>query len=168
MSKKTIKKIPEDVLQKIQLKLDEMINLLQPYLVVLTAQERQALAKMEEETLKFLEISHGFAVEYPDLFPSFMNTAVFKEKFSAVHALSCFAGRLNNFRDHICDTEMLAGSHAMEVAMTFYQTVKMAARRDIPGARVIFEELKPRLPSRKLRTRKAAAEDERQLELFES
>jgi len=168
MSKKIIKKIPQDVLEKIRLLLDEMINLFMPYLVKLTPQERQALAKMEDGTIKFLEMSHGLAVDYPDLFPTYMKAAVFGEKFSTVHELSCFISKLNNFRDNVCDTEMLAGNHAMEFAEAFYQTVRIAARRDLPAARVIYEELKPRFSSRKLRRRKAAAGDGRQLELFGS
>ena len=168
MRTRSIKKIPEDVLQRIQLKLDEMIDLLKPYLVVLTSEERQALTKIEEETYRFLEMSHGLAVDYPDLFPSFMKAAVFGENFSTVTELSGFANKLNNFRDSISDTEMLAGNHAMEFALAFYHTVKMAARRDIPGAKVIFEELKPRFLSRKLKRRKAAPGDGRQLELFGS
>ena len=166
MGKKSIKKIPEDVLQRIQSKLDEMIGLLKPYLVILTAEERQALAKIEKETFRFLEMSHGLAVDYPDLFPSFMKAAVFGENFSTVHELSGFIGKLNNFRDGMIDTEMLAGNYAMEFALAFYHTVKIAARRDIPGARVIFEELKLKFPSKK--HRKVSAGDPRQLELFGS
>ena len=142
-------------MQEAQLKLDEMMNLLEPYLVSLTPAERRTLIKMGNDNFAFLELSYGLAVEYPDLFPSFMKAAVFKEEFFAAQGLWTIFNRINLLRDRISDTEMLAGNIALETAMAFYHTVKMAARRDIPGARIIFDELRPVFSSGRQKRRKA-------------
>jgi len=168
MGRKTFKKIPAEILHGAQTKLDEVMGLLKPYLVTLTQQERQALVKMETESIKFLEVSHGIALENSELFPTFIKAAVFREEFSAAHELWLVANKVSQLNENINDTGMLAGNNAMETALIFYQTVKIAALHDIPGARVIYEELKPAFRSRKRSRRKVKlSKTETQPELFE-
>jgi GrpB-like predicted nucleotidyltransferase (UPF0157 family) len=50
------------------------------------------------------------------------------------------------------DTTMVAGSEAYQFALIFYNSVKMAARQDIPGAKAIYEDLKKRFPGHKHRS----------------
>jgi len=145
------------------------MELLAPYFVGLTPSERQTLVKMETDSIRFLELSHGIAVENPELFPAFMKVAIFREEFSIARELWVVVNKINQLKANIDDTGMLAGNYAMETALTFYHTVKIAAKRDIPGARVIYEELKPAFRSRKRKPKKTETEkDETQPELFES
>jgi hypothetical protein len=44
---------------------------------------------------------------------------------------------------------MVAGSEAYHAALAFYHNVQATAKDDIPGAKVIFEDLKTRFPSGK-------------------
>ena len=143
------KKIPAKVLFDAQLLLDDVKRMLEPYLVVLTQEERQDLVNMGVGAFKFLEKSHEFAVEYPGLFPVFTEAELFKEEFFAVRELWTFKNKLNQLIETVTDTEMTASGHALKTALDFYHTVKIAARRDFPGARVIYEELKPSLPVKK-------------------
>ena len=161
IGRKAIKKIPAEVLNGVISKLDEVISMLDPYLVVLTLPERQGLIKIGDGSFSFLELSHEFAVEYPDLFPAFMEAAVFKEEFFTVQKLWSFFNKLSQLRDNISDTKMAAGSHALDTALAFYQTVKIAARCDLPGARVIYEELKPKVPARRQRRKQYRNEGSR-------
>jgi hypothetical protein len=41
---------------------------------------------------------------------------------------------------------MVAGSEAYQAALIFYNSVKMAVRQDVPGAKAIHEELMKRFP----------------------
>jgi len=123
---------------------------------------------METESIKFLEVSHGIALENSELFPTFIKTAVFREEFSTAHQLWLVVNKINQLKENINDTGMLAGNYAMETALIFYQTVKIAALHDIPGARVIYEELKPAFHSRKRSLRKVKlSKSEAQPELFD-
>jgi len=168
MSRRTIKNIPAKILRDAQIKLDEVLCLLKPYLVALTQGEREALIKIESESINFLEVSHGIAAENPALFPTFMKMAAFREEFSTAHELWLFISKINQLKEDISDTGMLAGNYALETALAFYHTVKIAARHDIPGARIIYEELKPAFHSRKRKLRKAnTAKNKAQPELFE-
>ena len=167
MNKKTIKKIPADVFHHAKSKLDEIGTLLAPYHVVLSPPEKNAMVKIGNDYFEFLKLSHGLAVDCPGLFPAFMKASLFREEFFAIRELWTVNSKIDQLKSNISDMEMLAGNYALDTAMTFYQTVKIAARRDIPGARVIFEELKPAFPCKRQRRLKPAEDrDEGQLELF--
>ena len=156
MSKKVINKIPLSILQSAQEKLEEAMNMLGPYLVVLSPTERQVLVEMNDEYVNFIEVSYGLAVEDPDLLSCFLEAGEFEEDFSIVQGLLRLAAKLNDLKNCINDTEMVAGNYGLQAALAFYNTIKIAARHDIPGTRVIFEELKARRPHgrRKLRRNK--------------
>jgi hypothetical protein len=51
---------------------------------------------------------------------------------------------------------MLAGSEAYIAALAYYNSVKQAAKMNVPGARAIYDDLSKRFPGRpKLDTAKA-------------
>ena len=143
-------------MQSAQQKLEEVMTMLGPYLVVLSPMERQVLVEMDDEYVNFIEVSYGLAAESPDLLGCFLQTGNFREDFSIVQGLLRLAAKLNEFKHSISDTEMAAGNYGLQAALAFYNTIKIAARHDIPGTRVIFEELKARRPQgrRKLRRNK--------------
>ena len=156
MAKKAINRIPLKLLQDAQVKVDEVITMLGPYFEATSPLKCQAMIRMGPEFFKFIELSHGLAVEYPDLISGFTETAILEEHFLFVRELWNFTGKLNQLKDNIHDMEMAAGNHVLQAALAFYQTVKIAARHNIPGARIIYEELKPSRPSgrRKLKRTK--------------
>ena len=165
--KRLLLKIPPEVLYKARKKLDEIFKILRPHLVVLTPSERLSLRKTGCGFMNFLGLSHAFSVESPELFPAFMETEVFREEYFRTHELWTLVNVINQLREYVSDIEMLSESRTQETAMAFYQMVKIAARHDIPGARVVFDELKSAYPSANGGRRKQKREeDEGQLELF--
>jgi hypothetical protein len=44
------------------------------------------------------------------------------------------------------DTIMVAGSEAYYAALAVYHNVQAAAKQDIPGAKAIYEDLRPHFP----------------------
>ena len=156
MNKKKLYKIPVKILLQAQEKLDEVMELIGPYLITLTPVERQVLARIGAESKEFLKLSHEYAVEYPELFPDFMKESIFREIYVITRKLWAFSNKVDQLRDIISDTEMLAGNHALELALDYYRTVKIAVRQDLPGARGIYEELKPKVPPRGQRMRKVS------------
>ena len=147
MGKTIITKIPLPVLKNARQKLDEMMDMLAPYLVTLSQAERQTLVEMRADYFKFIEASYGLAIENPEMLPGFFETMTFGEDFSIAQELLKFAAALNQLRDNISGMEMAAGNYGFQAALAFYNTIKIAARHDIPGARMIYEKLKPKRPS---------------------
>ncbi|MDR1957946.1 MAG: hypothetical protein LBQ54_02700, partial [Planctomycetaceae bacterium] len=148
--------IPEHVLKEAQARVDELIGLLSPYMLSLTPSERQEMLKMGEKSLSFVEKAHEFAKKNPNLCPPFLNMAEFDVDFADAHGLWVLQNTIRQASLNIDDTAMAAGSEAYQAALVFYNSVKVAAAQDIPGAKAVYEELKKRYPGGK---RKQADEE---------
>ena len=162
------KKITDDALQNAQDALDDLYNLLKPCFVELTPAERRAYVKIGLETIKFLDLSHRIAVNNSGLFPDFLKISLFRKEFFMTNELWKLLIKLDKLREAINDTEILAGNFALDTALAFYNTIKIAARHDIPGTEVIYEELRSAYaPLKGGRQRAGKKKDTRQPELFE-
>jgi hypothetical protein len=140
--------IPEAVLIQVQTKVTEIKELLAPFMVPLTPAERQEIPKMGTKTLEFVEKAHEFARENPHLVPPFLLMNVFDADFADAHNLWGLSNNIRQLDENISDTEMAAGSEAYQEALVFYNSVKVAAAQDVPGAKAVYEELKTRFPQR--------------------
>ena len=167
LNRRPQRKIPPEVLLAAGEKFDELAKTLNPHLSELTPPERLSLKKTGPALIEFLKLSHAFSVECPELFPMFIKTETFRDEYFATSKLWVLLNKINLLGESVSDTVMLSGSRTLEVALAFYLTVKVAARRDIPGARVIFDELKSAYPSGTKSRKKSAEDRDRQLKLFD-
>jgi hypothetical protein len=151
-----VQAIPQNVLAEAQAKIQEVLTLLSPYLLALTPAERQGMPKMGEKTIGFVEKAYDFAKQNPNLVPPYLGIAAFGTDFTDAHGLWTLHNMVLQLEEGVGDTEMSAGSEAYQAALVFYKSVKMAAAQDIPGAKAVYEELKPRFPGGK---RKAGETD---------
>ena len=53
---------------------------------------------------------------------------------------------VNDVCEMLDDTALLVGSEIWMADLSFYQTVRQAARRDVPWADTIYDDLKERFP----------------------
>ncbi|MDR1340081.1 MAG: hypothetical protein LBK58_08535 [Prevotellaceae bacterium] len=138
--------IPDDVVSQVLSLVNQAKGLLQPYVTPLTPAERHTLPKMGEKTLSFVEKAHEFAVQNPNLCPPYLNMTAFNTDFADVHNLLMLNNVTLQLHEYTDDTAMTAGSEAYQAALVFYNSVKMAARQNIPGAKAVYEELRKRFP----------------------
>jgi hypothetical protein len=143
--------IPEAVLKEILMKINDAKELLLPYVNPLTPDERHNMLKMGEKSLSFVEKSHEFAQQNPTLVPPYLNMNEFSIDFADAHGLWSVQNAARQLCEGIDDTSMVAGSEAMQAALVFYNSVKVAAAGDVSGAKAIYEELKKRFPGNKHR-----------------
>ncbi|MDR1878978.1 MAG: hypothetical protein LBQ64_05375 [Bacteroidales bacterium] len=143
------KLIPADVLAEAQRKIDEAADILKPYLLALTPEERRTMLKMGDKTLSFVEKAYDYAVHNPSFLPHFLDISDFRIDREDILNLRTLNVSTNQLADGIDDTVMIAGSEAFQAAIIFYNSVKQAALHDIPGAKAIYEELKARFPGRR-------------------
>jgi hypothetical protein len=149
---KHINEIPPETLARVLNLVREAKTLLDPYVISLTPSERIAMAKMGEKTLSFVEKAHDFAATNPTLRPAYLDMAAFDTDFSDAHNLWNLLLSTQQLHENVDDTVMVAGSEAYQSALVFYNSVKMAARQDIPDAKAVYEELKKRFPGGKRKT----------------
>ncbi|AEF81491.1 hypothetical protein [Leadbettera azotonutricia] len=151
VDKEFINVIPSDVLEEVQDMIQEISGKLEPYVMALTPSERRKMPKMGRKSLSFVEKAEEYARKNPNMCPGFLTTETFEAVFSTAHELWKFTNSVKQLTDNLQDTELAAGSKAYLSALDFYKSVKIAAMRDIPGAKAIYEELRSRFPHRKHR-----------------
>ena len=113
-----------------------------PYLKDLDKGERRGLPKMGDKTVNFVGKSLGYAEANPNLVPPYLDKAEFRKDFVAVQTLTTILRRVEKFHDMLDDTILLCGSEAYKAALTFYKAVQNAMKSGVPGAEVIYNDLK--------------------------
>jgi hypothetical protein len=149
--------IPSETLSQVLDLQNQIKALMAPYLKALTAAERRELPKMADKTFPFVSKALDYAESNPEFAPKYLNVEALQIDVQAVTDLTSVEQPALNFSTQLNDTIMLCGSEAYVAALMYYNSVKEAARRNIPGAKAIFDDLKSRFEqSRKNEVAKAA------------
>jgi hypothetical protein len=85
-----------------------------------------------------------YATSDPQFTPPYMDVPEMKKDFDATTALLPLLRTVDQIEDNLNDTTMLAGSEAYIAALSYYNSVKMAAKMNIPGAKAIYDDLRVR------------------------
>ena len=148
-------KIAPSELQNVLAKLKEIEAILKPYLIALTPEERKTIPKMSDKTQTFVEKALDYAISNPEFAPAYMNVAELQIDLKAVYDLTSISQILQPIVDNVNDTEMLSGSEAFMAALTYYNTVKHAAKSNVPSAKAIYEDLRKRFEINTSKDKKA-------------
>lgn len=114
----------------------------------LTADERQSLPRIGDNSLAFDEKCAAYMASRADLVPSFLDLAeMAKDRKLVADLLPCFR-ELAPICEGLEDTIMLANSDNMVGDLAFYQNVRQAAKRGVTGTDTIYNDLRTRFPGR--------------------
>jgi hypothetical protein len=149
MKNEHLEAIPVDVIAQVKSKLNEIRTVLNPYVVALTPAERRKLPKMGDKSLTFVEKSYAYALENPAFVPSYLDMQAFGVDFADAHGLWIVRNDAQQVYETLDDSVLSAGSESFQASLVFYNSVKVAAAQDVPGAKAIYEELKHRFPGHK-------------------
>lgn len=149
--------IPAADLATVLKKLKEINDVLKPYLVALTPDERKQIAKMSDKTQPFVEKVQDYAKSNPEFAPAYMNVAELNVDMKAVYDLTSILQMVQPLCDNVNDTEMMSGSEAYTAALTYYNSVKQAAKMNVPSAKAIYEDLRKRFEGQGAVSRKPLA-----------
>ncbi len=131
---------PEEQAQ-IKQALDTLSALLKPHLMALTPAQRQALPKMGENRVTFVNKVVDYGASNPQFVPAFMDVPELRRDYEAVEQLTPFLRTIHQLESNLSDTVMMAGSEAYTASLQYYNSVKMAASMNIPGAKTIQDDL---------------------------
>lgn len=129
-----------------------------PFMINLTAEERQALPKLGDKSLSFVNKSFEYAKQNPKVVPSFLDLKEFEKDVLAVTQLKKILIPLKQLFEKVDDTNLQAGSEAYTAALIFYNAIKGAARAGEPGMKTVYDDLSVRFPGRGKVNATAAAE----------
>lgn len=143
--------IPEADVTEINAAIETLKTKLQPYLIALTPEDRKLLPKMSDKTIPFVDKALDYAQNSPQFAPQYMNVPEMKIDLDALNTLTEFYRPLEQIISGLDDTMMLSGSEAYIAALSYYNSVKMAAKMNVPAAKPIYDDLKERF-NRKSKT----------------
>jgi len=136
--------LPEAVVTEVTEKLNEVIALLAPYMIALTPEERQGLPKMGDGTAPFVQKCMEYCKTSPQFAPTYLNVTEFTNDLDVWTKLISVFRLISQLYSNTDDTTMQAGSESYGAALIYYNSVKQAAKDDVPGAKTIYEDLKQR------------------------
>lgn len=142
--------IPEADYAQVVQKLTEVQALLKPHVVALTSDERRALPKMGDKTFAFVEKALSYSKDKPALTPGFIEVAEWEKDSQAQNQLVNLYRMCEQLCSSLDDTAMLCGSEAYTNALGFYNSIKQAAKMNVPDAKPIYEDLAYRFPGRSM------------------
>ena len=141
--------IPDEEVDITTQKLNEGGAILKPYLIALTPDQRKEIPKMSDKTLPFVEKITEYCQSAPQFVPAFMDVEALAGDFKVTQQLTGLFRTVKAMHDNLDDTIMQAGSEAYMNALNYYNSVKQAAKSDVPGAKSIYEDLKKRFEKTK-------------------
>lgn len=134
---------PED-LGKINVAVTELNTTLKPLLISLSADQRREIPKMGDGTEPFVSKVMDYAKSNPEFAPPYMNVEELEIDFNAVKDLNAVYRPLLQLLQQLNDSIMLSGSEAYVASLAYYNSVKIASRMNIAGAKAIYDDLKQR------------------------
>lgn len=136
--------IPDEVIADVTSKLNDIVNQLKPYLIALTPTERHDLPKMSDGTLPFVQKCLSYCQSNPEFAPAFINFEELYADMKVYEQLLPVYRQVLQLENKLNDTSMEAGAESYVSALGYYNSVKLAAKMDAPGAKAIYEDLAKR------------------------
>lgn len=136
--------IPKADLDKLNAAFAEIRSIFGKYAQSLTPEQRKRLPKMANGTEPFVSRVQQLSVSNPEFNPPYMDVAELKKDFDSYMELKPFDTICEQLADEFSDTTMLCGSEAYVQALSYYNSVKVAAKMNVNGAKAIYDELKQR------------------------
>lgn len=140
--------IPADVVTACSTQLSEVSRLLQPYLQSLSNTERQALPKMGDKTVAFVDKVVDYCESNPAFMPSFLQKEALLKDVNMFKQLLPLYRAVEQLASHLDDTILQAGSLAFQKALMYHNSVKVAAKSAQPHSKEVYQDLSMRFPGK--------------------
>ena len=134
---------PKEVEDSVK-RLKELQSKLQDRLIALQPSERREVPKMSDKTLPFVEKVVDYANSRPEFVPFYLSVEELNIDFKAVNDLKQILREAEQLCQSLNDTITLSGSEAYTAALAYYNSVKQAAKSNVPNAQPVYEDLRKR------------------------
>lgn len=122
---------------------------LQPLLIALDAADKNALAKMKDKSMPFVDKVIQYTKSNPEFIPPYLNVAELEIDYKAFSELNALLRTIAPLIRNIDDTAVLCGSEAYIAALNYYNSTKQATKMNVPNAKGIYEDLKIRFEAQR-------------------
>ncbi len=148
--------IPADVLEQSKEHFRLGGQLLAPYLINLTPDERIQLPKMGDKSIPFVAKGAEYLSVPGTPAPPYIDVDEVHIDINAFETIRQIRQIVQPIADMLDDTMLLCGSEAYIAVLAYYTYLKGAAKMNVPGAKTILDDLSARFPSRPAKKEKVA------------
>ncbi len=134
--------IPAKVLQQLADLVAQAEALAAPYLIPLTAEQRQKRLKMGPKSAAFITKTFDYATATPAYAPDFVDVPGLGTNLHTTAGLEPVAARFANLGYGLESTNMVASGSAQSAGLLIYSRVQEAAENNRVGAQPIYNDLK--------------------------
>lgn len=120
----------------------EINTVLKPYLQSVSANDKMNLPKLSESNIPFVMKVLSYCETEPRFINPYTDVNEYKTDIRAYEELNELLRQINPIISQLEDTAFLCGSEAYVSALAYYNSVKLAAKMDVPGAKPVLEDLK--------------------------
>jgi hypothetical protein len=154
--------ILEEYLTAIRDDIQSAIELLQKHTddSALSTAERRRLQGSGIRRYGFIDKVSDTAVGNPEFIPPFMDEEELKDLIRQIELLRNISANLQQLLRMTNDELLLTGDEAFRIALMYYNSVRDASRRRVPGAQALFNMLRPFFTSTSRRRRDEPTEQE--------
>lgn len=160
MTKLKIETVPQSVIDEATQKLIELQQLLSPYVVTLSAEERKSLAKTSDKTISFVTKSNDYSKSNPEFVPNFTDVDQFDVHLNNYTELMPVMKLANQVCSSLNDTTLMNGSNALNASLQYYNFVKQADRNNVKNAKEIYADLSVRFTGKRKKQDGAKLKDD--------
>ncbi len=144
MATKATSSIPGPVINEATQLITNALTVLKPYLIALTSTERRAMAKMSDKSFPFVEKTRDYTLSAPQFIPPYMDAQQLQTNMEDYNNLVELLRMSKQLTSGLDDSALQTGGECYTNALNFYNSVKQAAKINIPGAKSIYEDLSKR------------------------
>jgi hypothetical protein len=117
---------------------------LSPYLQALSVSQRKTILKMSDKSEPFVAKVMDYVTSAPEFVPPFIDLEEMRKDWDAQQQLVPLIREMGQLSSNLGDTAMLARSESYSASLSYYHSVKQAAKMNVPGAKIIYEDLRQR------------------------
>ncbi len=116
------------------------------FAIGLTDDQRRKMLKLGDKTVGFEQKCASYMASRPDLIPGFVDMNQLAQDRAGWTDVADLMHALFDVYQPLDDTEMVLSHQIYLPDLSFYQNVQLAAKRNVPGAQAIYDDLKTRFP----------------------
>lgn len=133
--------ITQEVIDKVTADLVDIQSKL-PFILKLSPAVKQSMPKLEDSRAPFVNKCLFYARKESKILPPYTDIDELERDLKLFNNLQNIAKEVDRLSDMINDTRIAAGSDAYVAALSIYNSVKQAAKMNVPGTKAILDDLK--------------------------
>jgi hypothetical protein len=144
-------KLTDEEFTALKQKLIEVDAKVNEFALELHISDKHTIQAMGLHSMPFTDYAYMMASQRKDLVPSYLDMDEFAKDMNLFKQSRELLQMVEIIRERLIDTSAAAGADAFTSARKFYTEVKGAIKSGIPGATVIYDEMKKRFLKMKIK-----------------